>query len=136
MSRVPPALAAKVRSRAGERCEYCHLRPAWTVLPFQIDHIIAQQHKGATDEANLAFACLRCNGRKGPNLSGIDPVSGEITPLFHPRRDAWKEHFEWHNSWLFGRTARARATIQVLGINDPDVILTRESLMLEGHDFA
>ena len=57
-------------------------------------------------------------------------------PLFHPRKDNWGEHFEWREAWLFGRTAKARATIQVLGINDPEVILTRESLMLEGNDFA
>jgi 5-methylcytosine-specific restriction endonuclease McrA len=27
---------------------------------------------------NLALACHRCNLRKGPNLTGIDPMSGEM----------------------------------------------------------
>lgn len=136
MSRVAPAVAARVRSRAGGRCEYCHLRPEWTILPFQTDHIIAQKHDGTSDEENLAFACLRCNGRKGPNVAGVDPVSGEITPLFHPRRDAWADHFEWRGAWLVGLTARARATIQVLGINDAEIVQARESMMAEGRDFG
>jgi len=35
----------------------------------QIDHIIADQHKGATTLDNLALACLPCNNHKGPNIS-------------------------------------------------------------------
>ncbi|MFW6171656.1 MAG: HNH endonuclease [Planctomycetota bacterium] len=41
-------------------------------LPFQIDHIIAQQHHGETGPDNLALSGLRCNSHKGPNLSGYD----------------------------------------------------------------
>ena len=136
MSRVAPATAARVRLRATARCEYCHLRPEWTILPFQIDHIIAQKHEGSSEESNLAFACLGCNGRKGPNIAGIDPATGEVTPLFHPRLDVWAVHFEWGGAWLAAKTARARATIQVLGINDPEVVELRESLLAEGRDFS
>ncbi len=136
MSRVSPAHAAVARARAGMRCEYCHLRPEWTSLPFQTDHIIAQKHEGPSSEDNLAFACLRCNACKGPNVAGVDPVSGEITPLFHPRQDEWNVHFEWHGAWLFGKTARARTTIHVLRINDIEVVQVRESMMEEGRDFA
>lgn len=135
MSRVAPAIAASVRLRAGERCEYCHLRAEWTILPFQLDHVIAQKHDGPSDESNLALACLRCNGRKGPNVAGVDPVTGEITPLFHPRRDPWADHFEWQGAWLLGRSVKGRTTIHVLGINDADVVQVRESLMAEGRDF-
>ena len=35
-----------VRARAGYRCEYCHFPEAIAELPFQLDHIIAQQHGG------------------------------------------------------------------------------------------
>lgn len=135
MSRVGPDTAARVRARAGSRCEYCHMRPEWTILGFQIDHIIAQKHAGSSFEENLAFACLRCNARKGPNVAGVDPVLGEITPLFHPRQDSWAEHFEWHGAWLFGRTPRARSTIHVLGINDTEAVQARASMMAEGRDF-
>lgn len=132
MSRVSAAVALRVRERARHRCEYCHLRPEWTRLGFQIDHVIAQKHLGPSEEENLAFACLRCNLRKGPNVAGVDPVSGEIIRLFHPRQDVWSDHFDWHDSWLFGKTALARATIQVLGINDTDAVWLRETLALEG----
>ena len=33
---------------------------------------------------------------------------------------------------FFGKTALARATIQVLGINDTDAVWLRETLALEG----
>ena len=135
MSRVALAVAASVRLRAGGRFEYCHLRTEWTILPFQTDHIIAQKHDGPSDEANLAFACLRCNGRKGPNVAGVDPVTGEITPLYHPRRDQWADHFEWRGGWLLGRSAVGRTTIHVLGINDVEIVQVRESMMAEGRDF-
>jgi len=132
MSRVAPATAARVRARAQYRCEYCHRRPEWSSLGFQIDHIIAQKHSGDSQEGNLAFACLRCNARKGPNVAGVDPVDGKIAKLFHPRQDTWQDHFEWHDAWLFGKTAIARTTIQVLGINDNDAVLLRETLLFEG----
>lgn len=82
MSRVAPAIAARVRACAQHRCEYCHMRPEWVPAGFQIDHIIAQKHSGDSLEENLAFACLRCNARKGPNVAGVDPVNGEIIRLF------------------------------------------------------
>jgi hypothetical protein len=104
-------------------------------LPFQCDHIIAVKHEGLTDEANLAHACYHCNSAKGPNIAGIDPVSGAVTPLYHPRRDPWTEHFEWRGAWLFGKTPEGRTTIQVLSINDPEAIAIRESLTEEGQAF-
>lgn len=105
-------------------------------MPFQVDHIIAQKHRGDSQEKNLAFACLRCNSRKGPNVAGVDPVDGQITPLFHPRHDVWQDHFEWKGAWLFGRTARARTTIHVLGINDAEMVQARASMMTEGREFT
>ena len=86
-------LRQTVRDRAESRCEFCHLPERIAELPFQIDHVIAEQHGGLTSEDNLAFACARCNRYKGPNLSGIDPESGTITHLFNPRIDNWSEHF-------------------------------------------
>jgi hypothetical protein len=37
-----------VRDRAGCCCEYCCFPESLAELPFHIDHIIAQQHGGAT----------------------------------------------------------------------------------------
>ena len=62
-----------VRTRAGYRCEYCQLHQDHSNLTFHVEHIVAKQHRGSDDVDNLALACHRCNLRKGPNLTGIDP---------------------------------------------------------------
>jgi 5-methylcytosine-specific restriction endonuclease McrA len=64
-----------VRQRAGDRCEYCGLRQKHSHLAHHIEHIVAKQHGGTDELGNLALACHRCNLRKGPNLTGIDPVT-------------------------------------------------------------
>jgi hypothetical protein len=100
--------------------------------PFQIDHIIARQHGGATEDNNLALACIHCNRFKGPNIAGIDSETGEIVRLFHPRRDIWEEHFAWEGPELKGRTQIGRITIAVLFINDEEVVALRKVLQEEG----
>ncbi len=52
----------------------------------EIDHAISKKHGGRTVAANLVLACFPCNNHKGPNIAGLDPVSGNLTPLFNPRR--------------------------------------------------
>lgn len=125
------ALIDVVRRRANEFCEYCQMPQQAHARKFAVDHIIARQHGGQTTPDNLALACLRCNSHKGPNLSGIDPESGEITRLFHPRRDVWFSHFQWKGSSLFGLTNIGRTTIDVLTINHPHYVALRESLIRE-----
>ncbi len=100
-------------------------------LPFQIDHIIARKHGGPSSEDNLAFACFYCNTHKGPNVAAIDPMSGEVVRLFHPRKDLWVEHFFWEGAVLRAHTPIGRATIGVLRINDPEYVAVRESLLAE-----
>ena len=129
-------LKAQVRRRARFRCEYCGFPELFAELRFQIDHIIARQHGGQTRADNLALACFRCNSHKGTNLSGLDPQSARIVPLFHPRREVWKEHFVWTGPRLVGLTPAGRATVGVLRINRPDAVLGRSSLMEEGVSFA
>jgi hypothetical protein len=83
---VDKAVHKAVRARAGHRCEYCRFPETFAELPFHLDHIIALQHGGPTVPENLALACCYCNRYKGPNLSGIDPESGNVVSLFHPRQ--------------------------------------------------
>ena len=75
---------------------------------------------------------MRCNLFKGPNLSGIDPADGQVVRLFHPRQEHWGGNFRWDGARLVGLTAVGRATIAVLGINDPVRVELRQRLMLEG----
>ncbi len=100
-------------------------------LPFQIDHIIARQHGGETVSENLALACFHCNRFKGPNIAGIDPHSGELVRLFHPRIDSWDEHFRFDRVRVTGMTAIGRATVQVLAMNASDLLTLRLELLEE-----
>jgi hypothetical protein len=126
------ALRASVVARAENRCEYCHIPwPLWP-LGFEVDHILARQHGGQTVAENLAFACQHCNLHKGPNIAGVDPETGQIARLYHPRRDAWEDHFRWAGHELVGLTEIGRATIRVLAMNDQLAREIRAVLMLEG----
>jgi len=127
-----PAVQRAVRERAGHRCEYCHFPEAFAEVPFHCDHVIAHQHGGPTTLENLALACCFCNRYKGPNLAGVDPDSGLIVRLFHPRHDVWRKHFAWKGPMLFGLTAAGRATVQALCLNRTDAIALRQLLMREG----
>ena len=61
---------------------------------------------------------------RGSRTEAIDPLSSEVTPLFHPRRDRWGEHFAWDEASLriWGLTPIGRATATALNMNN-DVIL-------------
>jgi hypothetical protein len=119
-------------ARAAAAREYCRLPASASVAPFNIDHIIAKQHGGTDDLSNLAFACDRCNLHKVPNIAGIDPDTGVLTRLLHPRLDSWPEHFEWHAHVLAGRTAVGRTTIRVLALNEAIRRAVRAALLVEG----
>jgi hypothetical protein len=118
-----------VWQRAGGRCEYCQLLQAYSTILFEIDHIIALKHRGPTRASNLALSCFYCNSYKGSNISGRDPRTRKLTPLFNPRRHKWARHFRWNGPILVGRTAIGRVTIQVLEINEPEAVATRASLI-------
>jgi hypothetical protein len=117
--------ADEVRHRANHRCEYCRLPQAAFRRPFHLEHVVAKQHGGTAELDNLALASWFCNLKKGPNLTGIDPDTGQITPLFHPRKDRWEEHFGAEVGRLIprgieirGLTPTGRATARVLGMNE------------------
>ena len=119
-----------VRRRANNRCEYCLLRQEHSDFTHHLEHITAKQHGGSNEPANLALACHRCNLRKGPNLTGIDPLTGEAVLLFHPRRDQWDDHFRVRGVRLEGVTATGRATVRLLGMNDARRLDLRQELLL------
>lgn len=120
---------ALVRERAKDRCEYCLLPQKNCDLMHHIEHIVPKQHGGLDFDENLALACHRCNLKKGPNLTGIDPVTSELVPLFHPRHHAWEEHFLLDGLRIKGRTAIGRATVRVLEMNDARRLELRSELL-------
>ncbi len=117
-----------VRQRANHRCEYCHLHQDDSPLAaLHIEHITPKKHDGTDDTENLALACIDCNLHKGPNLTGIDPDTEEITVLFHPRQQQWEDHFQWNGSFIVGLTAIGRTTVRVLNMNSDDQLSFRSS---------
>ncbi|HBJ86671.1 MAG TPA: HNH endonuclease [Verrucomicrobiales bacterium] len=115
------ATKALVRQRAGFRCEYCRLHQDDSPLAaLHIEHVRPRKHGGSDHESNLCLACIDCNLHKGANLTGIDPVTGAVTELFHPRSQRWEDHFFWAGIHLQGITAIGRTTIQVLCMNSDD----------------
>jgi hypothetical protein len=122
-----------VRERAGHYCEYCRLHQDHEpFFRFHLEHIIAKQHGGSDRLDNLALACHHCNEHKGPNLSGIDPQTGNMVRLFHPRRQRWRRHFRFVGPLIVGRTRCGRATVAVLAMNLPDRVQLRALLMAAG----
>jgi hypothetical protein len=73
------------------------------------------------------------------NLTGIDPQTRRITPLFHPRSDRWVDHFALSVGTsvalgieIKGLTAVGRATVVVLGMNAEFRQMVRYKLWREG----
>jgi hypothetical protein len=115
-----------VYARAGGVCEYCQLPEEFSpVARLQIEHILPIKHGGTSALANLATACIDCNLRKGSNLTGIDPDSGQIVQLFNPRDQAWSEHFAWKGVEILGLTSVGRTTIRVMDLNSEDRLIVR-----------
>ena len=131
MARLTRTHELEVRHRAAGRCEYCLFPESASELPFHIDHIIAQKHGGQSESENLAWACFSCNLRKGPNIAGLDPDTGELTALFNPRTDGWSDHFAWDGVLLRGKSAIGRVTVAVLDINHVDSVTVRKALREE-----
>lgn len=124
-----------VRQRANGRCEYCTIsQRIYPDFAFHIEHVVARQHGGGDEGDNLALSCHLCNSKKGPNLSGIDPDTGELTRLFHPRTDVWRDHFQHaENGQIIGITDVGRTTTRLLGMNSEiRTRIRREMLRLGG----
>lgn len=118
----------RVRERANHRCEYCQLKQEDSPLAvLHVEHITPIKHGGGDELDNLALACIDCNLHKGANLTGIDPDTREITPLFNPRRQVWSEHFKWQGVQITGLSDCGRTTVVVMNMNSEDQLGLRMS---------
>jgi HNH endonuclease len=118
--------------RARGCCEYCLMPQEYDDTPFELDHVIAKKHEGATTERNISLSCFFCNSFKGSNIAGRDKRTRKLTSLFNPRRHLWARHFRWQGAILRGRTAIGRVTIAILRINEPLRVELRQHLVDEG----
>lgn len=117
-------ISTEVRRRALDRCEYCLIPQSAFRRAFHIEHVIAKQHGGEYILENLALACWQCNLKKGPNLTGVDPETGDLSRLFNPRTDTWTEHFTFirpkhslKRIEIRGLTPVGRTTSRLLDMN-------------------
>jgi hypothetical protein len=119
-----------IAQRAGDCCEYCRLAALSAIAPFHVDHIIPIKHGGTDERDNLCLAYYKCNAHKGYDLTGFDPLTGQIALLYHPRKQVWAEHFEIKDDMqIMGLTSEGRTTIQVLQMNDEERLENRRVLV-------
>jgi 5-methylcytosine-specific restriction endonuclease McrA len=130
--RVPADLREFVRQRARRLCEYCLLHEEDAIFRHVPDHVIARKHRGETHEANLAWSCYECNQRKGSDLASIDPETGRISRLFHPRKDSWSDHFRLRGPRILPLTAVGRVTEFLFRLNHPRALSMRRVLIQAG----
>ena len=90
---------AEVKKRTKDYCEYCQSQEEYSPDTFSVEHITPISRGGTDDIDNLANACQGCNNRKFVSTEAVDPLTGVIVPLYHPRRDRWSEHFGWNEDY-------------------------------------
>ena len=132
MKAIGSRLRRLVIRRAQGRCEYCQLSQDGQEASFHIDHIVPRAAGGATDESNLALACVSCSLRKEARQFATDPKSKRTVVLFHPRQQRWHDHFRWEGTVVVGLTATGRATIAALRMNRPQIVRIRLEEILRG----
>ena len=129
---VSASLRRLIAERARHRCEYCLIHADDVLLPHEPDHIIATKHGGETVAENLALARFVCNRHKGTDLASVDPDSGSIERLFHPRRHRWDEHFRLDDSRIMPLTSVGRTTSFLLKFNLSRSVAARKLLQAAG----
>jgi HNH endonuclease len=116
---IPIAVQRKVLILSNGYCEYC-LHPESHATDFyHFDHINPFLKIGRNAVGNIARSCGRCNIVKSQKTHAIDPLTNDIYPLFHPRKEIWTDHFQWSEDYLimYGLTPTGRATIDFLQLN-------------------
>jgi 5-methylcytosine-specific restriction endonuclease McrA len=130
---VPLSLQRRIRRRAGERCEYCHISQSGQEATFHVDHVHPRREGGPSILGNLALCCVSCSLRKGARTHLEDPITGEQVKLFNPRLDRWDAHFEVTDDMeILGTTPTGRATVNLLRMNRPIAVEIRREEALKG----
>ncbi|MCB9451279.1 MAG: HNH endonuclease [Anaerolineaceae bacterium] len=132
MTYIPESLRRQVVERANGCCEYCLLPQDVSLYTHEVDHIIAEKHRGETVLENLCLACLDCNRAKGSDFGSFDVETGEITLLYNPRQQAWDDHFRLEGSRIIPLSPEGRVTVFVLKLNDEIRVRAHQALLEAG----
>jgi hypothetical protein len=102
--------------------------------PLSVEHVFPRSRGGDDSFENLAAACQGCNNHKYRSIEARDPQTGDMVPLFHPRRQRWREHFGWSldATRVVGITPTGRATVELLRLNREGLVNMRRVLRREG----
>ena len=128
MSSISAEWRSVIAQRDYYRCNYCLSQQHITGVSMTIDHIVPQSLGGAHEMDNLCLACWDCNLLKSDKISGIDIETAVAVRLFHPLKQIWEDHFQWSNdgSHIIGSTPTGRATVTLLRLNRPHLVLARQ----------
>ncbi|WP_437940364.1 HNH endonuclease [Sorangium sp. So ce341] len=124
-------LSELLRSRIEEadrrRCQTCLTSEANSGIPLTCDHITPVSKRGPTWFENVCLACRPCNEFKAGATESVDPLTGEVVPLFNPRLHRWSDHFTWSvdGTRVEGVTPSGRATVTALRMNRPTIVAAR-----------
>lgn len=125
-------LVLKLLERARYGCEYCRVPITLSTAPsFEREHIKPVIAGGSNDFDNLAVSCAKCNRAKSSHVTGEDPHTLLIVPLFNPRRNKWDRHFTISpaSGVKIGLTPTGRATAALFGFStrfDPDIYFDKD----------
>ena len=127
--KVSEAMKARVRAAARERCGYCLAPQRYAMQVLEVEHIIPTAAGGGDDEENLWLACRLCNNAKGIKTLARDPLTNRLVRLFNPRRQEWRQDFQWSDGGVrvVGRSACGRATVEALNLNNEIAIVVRRN---------
>jgi 5-methylcytosine-specific restriction endonuclease McrA len=109
----------RLTAQAGYRCGYCRPSEKLTSTRLILDHLTPRKLGGSDDEDNLWPACPTCNEFKQARIDARDPDTGQVAPLFNPRKQRWNDHFAWieEGRLIAGLTPTGRATVTALRLN-------------------
>ncbi len=128
MSKISNKLDAEIRIEAKNRCGYCLGEQKYILAWLEIEHLYPRARGGKTVKENLWLACTYCNTFKSSQTHSTDPKTKRKVPLFKPRTQIWKRHFEFDSdkAAIIGKTVCGRATVNALKINNDLALDTRK----------
>lgn len=131
---TPVDLRNQIEQCDQARCCYCLTQKINSGIALSFDHILPRSCGGTTRLENLCLACRSCNEFKSDRIEAVDPITGKPSALFHPRQQAWHEHFAWceDGTRVEGTTAIGRATVLALQLNHATVMVARRRWVSSG----
>jgi len=124
---MPHPKLQTIRARYAFCCGYCGVSETDVGGELTVDHFRPLVAGGDDSDANLVYACVRCNQYKGALLPAATE-RGHDQRLLHPLDDDLAAHLQADEPTgrLEGRTATGRFHIAALRLNRPALLRHRQ----------